>query len=153
MDISFDFKGKNQSINIFSVDSKILSNSNKKNEFLKKIGSFAVEQGKVCTPSALEAVKGIPADFESLDLETLEFEYLMMALRTLEGVNDAEYARRFASLEPWKGNLRKRLLENPLWKEFEGKKMCLSRESECGGRNFALNREGLLFLNSLLRNF
>ncbi|MBQ2463659.1 MAG: hypothetical protein II507_01580, partial [Treponema sp.] len=96
---------------------------------------------------------GIPADFENLDLETLEFEYLMMALRTLEGVNDAEYARRFASLEPWKGNLKKRLWENPLWKEFDGKKMCLSRESECGGMNFALSREGLLFLNSLLRNF
>ena len=129
------------------------------NEFCKKKGSLALGQwgeghscvGRVALLSSL--LPGIPADFENLDLETLEFEYLMMALRTLEGVNDAEYARRFASLEPWKGNLKKRLLENPLWKEFDGKKMCLSRESECGGMNFALSREGLLFLNSLLRNF
>jgi len=129
------------------------------NEFLKRIGSLALGQGGeghscVVRGALLSSLlPGIPADFESLDLETLEFEYLMMALRTLEGVNDVEYARRFASLEPWKGNLKKRLWENPLWKEFEGKKMCLSRESECGGRNFALSREGLLFLNSLLRNF
>lgn len=129
------------------------------NEFCKKKGSLALGQGGeghsfVGRGALLSSLlPGIPADFESLDLETLEFEYLMMALRTLEGVNEAEYARRFASLEPWKGNLRKRLLENPLWKEFEEKKMCLSRESECSGMNFALNREGLLFLNSLLRNF
>ncbi|MBO4386066.1 MAG: radical SAM family heme chaperone HemW [Treponema sp.] len=103
--------------------------------------------------SLFESVKGIPAEFESLDLETLEFEYLMMALRTLEGVNSNEYKRRFSSLEPWNGDLRKRLWENPLWKEFEGKKMCLCRESVDGSINFALNRDGLLFLNSLLRNF
>ena len=77
----------------------------------------------------------------------------MMALRTLEGVNSNEYKRRFSSLEPWNGDLRKRLWENPLWKEFEGKKMCLCRESVDGSINFALNRDGLLFLNSLLRNF
>lgn len=129
------------------------------NEFCKKKGSLALGQGDevhsfVGRGALLSSLlPDIPADFESLDLGTLEFEYLMMALRTLEGVNEAEYARRFASLEPWKGNLKRRLLENPQWKEFDGKKMCLSRESECGGMNFALSREGLLFLNSLLRNF
>lgn len=129
------------------------------NEFFGNKDGFSFGQGgrghffagRGALPTSL--LPGIPADFESLDLETLEFEYLMMALRTLEGVNDAEYARRFSGLEPWKGNLRKRLWENPLWKEFEEKNMCLSLESPGGGMNFALNREGLLFLNSLLRNF
>ncbi|MCR5318100.1 MAG: radical SAM family heme chaperone HemW [Treponema sp.] len=107
--------------------------------------------GREALPPSL--LPGLPAEFESLDLETLEFEYLMMALRTLDGVNDAEYARRFASLEPWKGDLGKRLGENPVWKEFEGKKMCLCRDSECGGKDYALDRNGLLFLNSVLMNF
>ncbi len=95
----------------------------------------------------------IPADFEVLDLETLEFEYLMMALRTLKGVNSLEYERRFASVEPWRGDIKKRLGSNTLWKDFEGKNMCFSRDCPSGGRDFALNKKGLLFLNSLLRNF
>lgn len=94
-----------------------------------------------------------PQEAEALDEETLEFEFLMMGLRTLKGVSEREYALRFSHCEPWYGNLSKRLgveKTKSLWSKFlsEGKARCYSDSKD--GRFYALTEEGLLFLNSLL---
>lgn len=95
----------------------------------------------------------IPEENEVLDEETLEFEFLMMGLRTLKGVSEKEYALRFSHCDPWYGNLEKRLCgdnANSLWNKFvlEGKAYSYFIQNE--GKFYALKEEGLLFLNALL---
>ncbi|HAK68401.1 MAG TPA: hypothetical protein DCM57_01920 [Treponema sp.] len=90
--------------------------------------------------------KDLPRDVENLDAETLEFEFLMMALRTLEGVSEDEYRRRYTRAG-WNGNLSERLGENGLWKKYTDKGMTTPVKD---GR-YALNKKGILFLNSFLR--
>ena len=89
--------------------------------------------------------------YERLDLQTLEFEFLMMGLRTVHGVSEKIYRQRFFELEPWKGNLFERLEASSWWKKLCAEKKAEVRGSE-GERIFALNREGLLLLNPLLRS-
>ena len=90
--------------------------------------------------------RDLPRDVENLDAETLEFEFLMMALRTLEGVSEDEYRRRYTRAG-WNGNLSERLGENGLWKKYTDKGMTTPVKD---GR-YALNKKGILFLNSFLR--
>ena len=91
------------------------------------------------------AEESIPRETEMLPLEVEEFEYLMMGLRTLTGINSIEYKKRFSKLR-WYGDLGKRLgQENGLWNDWQ--KMNLAKT--CGD-SYALTREGLLFLNSFL---
>ncbi|MCR5218109.1 radical SAM family heme chaperone HemW [Treponema sp.] len=79
-------------------------------------------------------------DSEILDKETVEFEYLMMGLRTVFGLSEKEYLKRFADLSPWHGNLKERLAQVKDIKVREQK----------GDRYFYLDKDGLLFLNSVL---
>jgi oxygen-independent coproporphyrinogen-3 oxidase len=86
---------------------------------------------------------------EILDLETEEYEFLMMGLRTLRGISAAEYNKRFSSLK-WHGNLEERL-ETGGWSELGEKGLCGCARGISGDR-FFLTKEGILFLNSFLRD-
>lgn len=97
--------------------------------------------------------KKIPADFEFLNARTLEFEYLMMSLRTTEGADSGEYKKRFSSVEPWSGSLESRLKENSVWNDFFKKGMAGLHANSEGNLLYSLKKEGLLFLNSVLVGF
>lgn len=91
----------------------------------------------------------IPREIELLDDETLEFEFLMMGLRTLDGLDPLEYEKRFSHLA-WNGDLEERLgRKNGVWKKFED----LGRTNKNLSTKFALNEDGILFLNTLLREY
>ena len=85
----------------------------------------------------------IPRSIEEFSLETREFEFLMMGLRTFEGLNSARYRKNFRSVEPWNGDLEKRL--EPV-REFGVK----TTENPDGSKNFSLTEDTILFLNKIL---
>ncbi len=82
----------------------------------------------------------IPRTVETLSEETLEYEFLMLGLRTLRGLDEKKYKKLYSNLK-WKGDLKKRLESSQVWLDFinQGKT-----------RGFSLTKEGLLFLNTLL---
>ena len=87
----------------------------------------------------------IPREKEFLSLEVQEFEFLMMGLRTVKGINSMEYKRRFSSLK-WNGNLAERLGEKDgLWHDYQKRGMAKN-----SGDSYSLTEKGLLFLNSFL---
>lgn len=89
---------------------------------------------------------------EMLPLETEEFEFLMMGLRTLEGVSCKTYRKRFSKVGPWYGDLGRRFESTgEVWEQFVEKKyvhVYKNRQNDCC---YALSKGGLLFLNELLR--
>jgi len=85
----------------------------------------------------------IPRSIEEFSLETREFEFLMMGLRTFEGLNSAQYRKNFCSVEPWNGDLEKRL--EPV-KKFGIK----TTENSDSSKNFSLTEDSILFLNKIL---
>ncbi|MBQ2601675.1 MAG: radical SAM family heme chaperone HemW [Treponema sp.] len=92
----------------------------------------------------------IPRETERLDEATKEFEYLMMGLRTLEGLAPEDYRNRFSALE-WNGSLSDRLgIDSGPWKRFSDRNLCADHSKT--GR-YALNEDGILFLNALLREY
>ena len=96
-------------------------------------GGAAINNGKKNGNAPLD----FPCQKEALDMETQEFEYLMMNLRTRRGASKKEYQKRFGR------SLARRL-------EKAGKSDWLLRRSENGEDFFSMTREGLLFLNSFL---
>ena len=86
---------------------------------------------------------------EILSDSDLELEYLMMGFRSLKGVCAETYEKRFASLE-WKGNISRRLGEEKgVWKDFSKNNLAY-KYNDNGKTFYALNEEGLLFLNKFL---
>ncbi len=86
---------------------------------------------------------------ENLSNSDLELEYLMMGFRSLKGVCAEVYEKRFSSLK-WKGNISKRLgEENGVWNDFSKNKL-VYKYLENEKTFYALNEEGLLFLNKFL---
>ena len=83
------------------------------------------------------AAENIPQTLESISLETSKFEFFMMGMRKLEGISEAEYEKLFGEKLP------ANFLE--LFEKWEKKGLCQRQ----GGR-YALNKEGILFLNSFL---
>lgn len=94
---------------------------------------------------------GVPLETENLDANTMEFEFLMMGLRTMQGVSALTYKNLYSGVSPWNGNLSLRLGEkNGVWRRFSDDGMT-NVYSSCGGETFyALNEKGILFLNRLL---
>ena len=98
-----------------------------------------------------EQIPAAVRECEVLDAQTLEFEFLMMGLRTVRGVSESAYRKRFSCVEPWKGNLELRLNQSAWWKKLaEEKKASVTVSGN--DRIFALNPDGLLLLNPLLRS-
>ncbi len=95
-------------------------------------------------------IAGIPRDTEELDLQTLEFEYLMMGFRTIDGIDSDLYRARYNGVNPWYGSLDRRLRdEKSKWALFEEKGY--AKVVEKNGRSiYSLNDKGLSFLNTLL---
>jgi len=96
-------------------------------------------------------LSGAPCETENLDAKTMEFEFLMMGLRTMQGVSALTYKNLYSLVSPWNGNLSLRLGEkNGVWRRFSDDGMT-NVYSSCGGEKFyALNEKGILFLNRLL---
>lgn len=93
--------------------------------------------------------KDIPCEREILLSHTLEFEYLMMGLRTTEGVSKNEFLKRFKKPLP--------LENNALWQQYKKENKCrvyslTDKAGSSSGEHLALTKEGLLFLNPLLRS-
>ncbi len=79
----------------------------------------------------------IPQTLERISKENSEFEFFMMGLRKLNGISALDYERLFSEKLP------RKFIE--LFEEWKKKGLCHQE-----GAFFALNREGLLFLNSFL---
>lgn len=87
----------------------------------------------------------IPCHIESLDKDTREFEFLMMGLRTFDGINSLEYEKKFGK------SLAERLgVDEGPWHEYSEKKMTLTQKQPDGSTRYALNGQGILFLNNFL---
>lgn len=94
---------------------------------------------------------GVPLEKEILTDDILEFEFIMMGLRTLEGINSAVYRERYSHVAPWKGNLALRLGKGKgPWENFTGLGMTKEKIEKDGSTTYALNSSGILFLNRLL---
>lgn len=105
------------------------------------------------TAGGQNVYENLPAEKEILDLETEEYEFLMMGLRMLEGIDEETYAVRFGSIDKWNGSLSERLRsENSLWSKFEQKNYVKVYKNIQGKTVYALNEEGMLFLNQLLES-
>jgi len=86
----------------------------------------------------------LPRKIETLDKETLEFEYLMMGFRMRSGVSICEFYRRFHySIFDFKNSEGKTFFEIVSeWKKNH--LICLTNE------NISLNKRGILLLNRFL---
>ena len=92
----------------------------------------------------------IPRETETLPLETEEYEFLMMGLRSTEGVSAAEYKRRFSAVEPWRGDLAARLgVDGGAWERFSSLEG-IAEGCGCGGGRYFFTGKALSFLNSFL---
>lgn len=95
--------------------------------------------------------KSIPRETEFLAPETREFEFLMMGFRTLEGINSAEYKKRFKDISPWNGSIESRLgIKDGIWEKYSRQKMTSTRDHKDNSTNYALNGKGILMLNQFL---
>lgn len=82
-----------------------------------------------------------PFTQEFLDSKTMEFEYLMMGLRTIEGVSPQTYENRFGKV------LSKEKIE--VLKKWQSQNKVLFSKKE-GKTQISMTKEGLLLLNRLL---
>ncbi|MBB5218199.1 coproporphyrinogen III oxidase family protein [Treponema rectale] len=114
------------------------SNTRNIDAYVKFWNDFNFNRKETFLPEFIPPV----SERELLDSSTSEFEFLMMGLRTLRGVSEKLYEERYSDVEPWHGNLRKRL-------ESVDKIKISGSESE---RYFHFDRDGLLFLNSALES-
>ncbi|MCI7109529.1 MAG: hypothetical protein MR978_05050, partial [Spirochaetia bacterium] len=86
----------------------------------------------------------IPCDFENLPLKTQVFEFFMMSLRTLDGINLSELKKRFSYLITEKVlNLFDR------WISLKNAR----KYFKDGNEFFALTEQGILFENKFLEEF
>ena len=82
---------------------------------------------------------------EKIDIETSEFEFFMMGLRKMQGISNLEYQTLFNKTLPEKFLI--------LFEKWQQKGLCTKSESVIkSGREvrYALNSQGILFLNSFL---
>ena len=86
----------------------------------------------------------IPCDFENLPLKTQVFEFFMMSLRTLDGVNLSELKKRFSYL------ITEKILN--LFDRWISLKNARKYFKD-GNEFFALTEQGLLFENKFLEEF
>lgn len=86
----------------------------------------------------------IPCDFENLPLKTQVFEFFMMSLRTLDGVNLSELKKRFSYL------ITEKILN--LFDRWISLKNARKYFKD-GNEFFALTEQGILFENKFLEEF
>lgn len=99
----------------------------------------------------LDDEKASPREMETIDLETREFEFIMMGLRTTRGINSAQYENLFSTVSPWKGNLALRLgKKSGVWNQFTLENLTSEKTEADGSITYSLNHQGLMFLNKFL---
>lgn len=84
-----------------------------------------------------------PGIKEELSLETQSFEFFMMGLRTLRGISEEEYRRRFNSALP-----EKFINEFNLWKKKKLAHIKIINKEHF----YSLTKKGILFLNDFLES-
>ncbi len=90
----------------------------------------------------------IPAEIETLNFKTQEFEYLMMGFRLLEGINESKYRLRFGK------NLKSRLgadKDSGLFNQWQKKGLAHSYTKN-GDIYYGLTKKGILLLNQFLED-
>ena len=86
-------------------------------------------------------------NIEELDEETLEFEFLMLGFRQLEGVSSADYEKRFQkSLSERIGSEK----EGGVFYQWEKNRLAGEKSFSDGRKVYFLNRRGILLLNRFL---
>ncbi len=96
----------------------------------------------------ISAEQKIPAEIETLDLKTQEFEYLMMGFRLLEGINESKYRLRFGK------NLKSRLgadKDSGLFNQWQKNGLAHSYTKN-GDIYYGLTKKGILLFNQFLEN-
>lgn len=94
--------------------------------------------------SSLNAnTKNAPGIKEELSLETQSFEFFMMGLRTLRGISEEDYKKRFNSELP-----KKFVNEFNLWKKKKFAHLKIVNKEHF----YALTSKGILFLNDFLES-
>ncbi len=88
-----------------------------------------------------DCLKNAPGTKENLSIETQKFEFFMMGLRTLKGVSEEDFKKRFSTGFP------KKVMST--FKKWEEKGLC-SIKNINGEHFYSLNMEGILFLNDFL---
>lgn len=97
-----------------------------------------------CKDDILLQDQKIPANYEELDSETLEFEFLMMGFRTFAGVSSKEYFSRFGK------SLEKRLgVDSGVFAEWKKNRLAVAFKKN-DDVFYALNEKGLMLLNRFL---
>jgi oxygen-independent coproporphyrinogen-3 oxidase len=97
--------------------------------------------------SASKNLSSLKRNIENLDEETLEFEFLMLGFRQLEGVSSADYEKRFQK------SLSERIgagQEYGVFYQWKKNRLAKEKKSPCGGKIYSLNRRGILLLNRFL---
>ena len=110
-------------------------------EYLKALKSI-----KTAETDLSEVLEKLPRKIEGLSEETLEFEFLMLGFRQLEGVSSSEYNKRFRK------SLAERIgADTPegLFSKWEKLHLASSTQTE-GDTTYFLNRRGILLLNRFL---
>lgn len=84
----------------------------------------------------------LPQILETIDKDTSEFEFFMMGLRKILGIRDADFMKIFQH------ELPEKFLQ--LFKTWEDKGLCQKRKLDDGMLEYAMSRQGMLFLNRFL---
>ena len=91
-------------------------------------------------------LQNLPRTTEILDCKTLEFEFLMMGFRRLEGVCDTDFKNRFGK------DLGSRIgadNSNGIFAQWKRKRLATTQKTK-SGTFYALNKRGILLLNRFL---
>jgi oxygen-independent coproporphyrinogen-3 oxidase len=97
------------------------------------IGAYRYTNGKLNSSQKYTFSETV----EKLDKDTLEFEYIMMGLRTLQGIDENDFYKRF-----------RKTLESKIGKTFF--KWQKKKLAEKQGSWWTLGKNGILFLNEFL---
>lgn len=84
-----------------------------------------------------------PGEMEAIGLETQEFEFFMMGLRTLDGISSEDYEKRF-------GREMADSVRN-LFEEWNRHGLCCIEKSGSNVK-YSLGKKGVLYLNAFLEN-
>jgi len=104
--------------------------------------------------SSASDLKKLPAQMENLSIETEEFEFLMMGLRTKDGVDAGVYRTRFHDVAPWNGDLSARFKgAGREIEDFFDKGYITVYKNRHQENIYTLSPDGILFLNTVLRAF
>lgn len=92
-------------------------------------------------------ISSLPRDVETIDVDIEKEEYCMMGLRLLSGLNNLDYYNRFNE------DLESRLgVETGLFRNWINKGLAKIITNPDSSKNYALTKEGILFLNSFLEH-